>query len=365
MKKVSAFIITMFFIFFIIFLSIKMSKKAKHMLSLLNNQSEIIFLSDKIQNKIKYKDKLIDLKIEDILIIKKNVKIYQWIETKKLLNKIGSYIYDYEKKWSDNFIDSKKFNDKTKNNYQKNANTYKNEIIFPNFIITEKDNYEINKIYFENKVKLKPFIFNEPNIVFYGAPIKKSYDLKYKEEENFTDLDLFVATKEKKVAKKELDKFFVVNNQTIFNGIDFKNPEIGDVKITYEVFSPDYISFLGKIKNKKLIPYENFIMVDFISKSKNTMIKKLKTQFISEISIYIILIYFALYFIVTNIRGELKSISINTIPFINEYCIFGDKNHIILLFISIILSIILKLYIIILISTIILYVNRQIDYYSI
>lgn len=365
MKKILVFIITLFFTFFIIFLSIKMSKKAKNMLSLLNNQNELIFLSDKIQDKIKYRDKLIDLKIDDVLVIKKKVKVYQWVETKKLLNKMGSYIYDYEKKWSDNFIDSKKFNDKTKNNYQKNANTYKNEIIFPNVIITEKDNYEIDKIYFEDKIKLKPFIFNESKKVFYGAPIKKSYDIKYQKEENFTDLDLFVAAKEKKVAKKELDKFYVVDKYTIFNGVNFKNPEIGDVKITYEIFSPEYVSFLGKIKNKKLVPYKNFIVVDFVPKRKDTVIKELKIRFIIEITIFITTLYFILYFIITNMRGELKNISLNIIPFINEYCVFGKKNQIILLFISIILLIILKLYIIILIPIIIFYINRQIDHYSI
>ncbi len=71
-----------------------------------------------------------------MLALRKTVKIYQWIESKKLMNKTGTYVYTYKKEWASNFIDSKKFHDKKKSNYQKNAGVYKSE----NYISREYNN---------------------------------------------------------------------------------------------------------------------------------------------------------------------------------------------------------------------------------
>ena len=274
-----------------------MSNETGKINDLLKNPDQISFIKDKIKNKVNFKDDLIDIEINNMLALRKTVKIYQWIESKKLMNKTGTYVYTYKKEWASNFIDSKKFHDKKKNNYQKNAGVYKSEIIFPENIITKKDGYELDQVYFEDKIKLKKLEFKNTDVVFRGAPIKKSYNIKYEEEETYKDLDSYVAAKERKIAQNDTDRFQVIDKYILFNGYDYENPEVGDVMITYEIFSPDYISFFGKVEDNRLIPYGDFIEVNFTDSDKSKLMKKYKIIFILKLVTFSIVTYISLYFI--------------------------------------------------------------------
>ncbi len=343
-----------------------MSKESKKIGYLLKNLDKISFIKDRIKNKINFKDSLIGVEINDVFALKKNVRIYQWVEDKKLMNKTGAYVYTYRKEWTDNFIDSKKFYDKTKNNYQKNARIYKNEVIFPDGIITKKNNYELDRVYFEKKVKFKKFKFKDKAAVFYGAPIEKTYDIRYEEEETYKDLDSYVAAEERKIAKNDVDKFkVVVDGSILFNGNNYKEPEIGDVEITYEIFSPEYISFFGKVKNGKLVPHGDFIEVSFDNIEKTKLIDKYKGIFLAKFIIFIFLSYLILCYIVDFMQNKIKDLTLKVIPYFNEYFVFGDKNTIIILFFLLHLFFAVRLYLLAIIPIIILYFLRQIDYYSI
>ena len=49
--------------------------------------------------------------------------------------------------------------------------------------------------------------------------------------------------------------------------------------ITYEIFSPDYISFFGKVEDNRLIPYGDFIEVNFTDSDKSKLMKEYKINF--------------------------------------------------------------------------------------
>lgn len=364
-KKIFQFLLFLFLIIFSIIITVKMSKETRKINNLLKNPDQISFIKDKIKNKVNFKDDLIDIEINNVLALRKTVRIYQWVENKKLMNKTGTYIYTYQKDWVNNFIDSKIFHDKTKNNYQKNARVYKSEIIFPDSIITKKDNYELDQVYFEDKIKLKKLEFKNTDVVFRGAPIKKSYNIKYEEEESYKDLDSYVAAEERKIAKNDTDRFQVIDRTTLFNGNDYSNPEIGDVKITYEIFSPDYISFFGKIEDNRLIPYGDFIEVNFNDSDKAKLIKKYKIIFVIKLAIFSTVAYLILYFLIGFIQNNIKNVILNLIPYFNEYLVFGNKNTIVLLFFFFLFPLAIRLYFFSIIPLIVLYFLRQIDYYSI
>ena len=344
---------------------VKMSKESKKITYLLKNPNKFFFLKDKIKNKINFKDNLIDVRINDILALKKNVRVYQWIEDKKLMSKTGAYVYTYRKEWSNNFIDSKEFHDKTKNNYQKNAKIYKSEILFPDSIITKKNNYELDQTYFKKKVEFKKFEFRDPKVVFYGVPLEKTYDIRYEEEETYKDLDSYVASEERKIAKNDTDKFRIIGKSTLFNGDNYREPEIGDVEITYEIFSPEYLSFFGKVGNNKLLPNEGFMEVDFNGLDKPKLIKKYKTIFLVKLAIFVLFTYLMLSCVVDLMQKKITDLVLKIIPYFNEYFVFADKNSIIILLFFMYMFFAIRLYLLIIIPMIILYFLRQIDYYSI
>ena len=364
-KKFLIFFFSIFLVIFSIIIAIKMSKEVYTINDLLKNPDQVSFLRDKIKNKVNFKDEFIDIEIKNVLALRKNVKIYQWIETKKVMKKTGAYVYLYNKDWSDKFIDSNKFHDKTKNNYKKNALVYKSEIMFSENIITKKDGYELDSIYFEDKIKLQKLEFKNMDVVFRGAPMKKSYNIKYEEQETYKDLDSYIAAKEKKIAEKDVDKFKIIDKTILFNGNDYKNPEIGDVKITYEIFSPDYITFFGKIENKMLVPYGNFIEVNFTDTDKKTLIQKYKIKLVIELLIFSVVTYIALFISIKLLRLNNKELILDLVPYFNEYIIFGNIDIIVISLFFILFFIAVRLYILLIIPLILLYYFRQIDYYSI
>lgn len=342
-----------------------MSRESKKITYLLKNPNEFFFIKDRIKNKINFKDNLINVKINDILALKKNVRVYQWVEDKKLMNKTGAYVYIYKKEWSNSFIDSKKFHDKTKDNHQKNAKIYKSEMILPDSIITKKDNYELDQIFFKKKVNFKKFIFKDPKVVFYGVPIEKTYDIRYEEEETYKDLDSYVASEERKIAKNDTDKFRVINGFILFNGDNYKEPEIGDVEITYEVFSPEYVSFFGKVENNKLLPNKDFMEVNFNGLDKTKLIKKYKIVFLVKFAIFMLFNYLILCCTVDLMQNKITDLILKIIPYFNEYFVFGKKNAIIILLFFFYIFFAIRLYLLVVIPITILYFLRQIDYYSI
>lgn len=364
-KKIFLFLVFIFSLYLSIFMTVKMSRETEQIKDLLENPDQISFIKDKIKNKVNFRDDLIDIEINNVLALRKIVKIFQWVENKKLMNKTGSYIYTYKKEWVSNFIDSKTFHDKNKDNYKKNARVYKNEIIFPSSIITKKDGYELDQVYFEDKVKLRKLEFKDTDVVFRGAPIKKVYNIKYEEEETYKDLDSYVAAEERKIAKNDTDRFKVIDKSILFNGDDYKNPEIGDVKIAYEIFSPDYISFFGKIENNRLIPYGDFIEVNFTDSDRRTLVIKYKAKFIIELLLFSVSIYIILFFMIEILQKEIKEFVLNLVPYFNEYLVFGNKGIIVTLFFLLLFFFAVRLYVFSTIPIIFFYCFRQIDYYSI
>ena len=283
------------------------------------------YVNEEIINKTNYKDELLILK--NIAAVKRNIYIY-----KDMSGKRDWYL------------------DKTSESGYNNAYFVLDNI--------KTSNYSLNKKYFENKIKFKQVKFKS-NSIFYGNEIK---NYKYfNDENNYTDLDSYVSSTNKRIAKIKRDKFIVIDDYKLYKGSNYYSPKIGDVLITYYTFSPENLYFFGNFKNLKQNNYKvifdvsnNFFITIFL-KSKVIIIIFL---FINIMLFFIVLLLKKLY--------QLKNFTLNFIPFFNEYFAYSDKFY----FNSVILLIIigfvcLDKYYFAIITLIPLLIKREIDYYSI
>ncbi|MDR0571290.1 MAG: hypothetical protein LBG48_00395, partial [Rickettsiales bacterium] len=76
-----------------------------------------------------------------------------------------------------------------------------------------------------------------PNLIGKGFDSKEIATKREKIESFDNDLDIYVFG-EYKIKK---DIFKQLNNNTLVNSVEINNPQIGDIKMEYEIFSPNYV----------------------------------------------------------------------------------------------------------------------------
>lgn len=366
MRKLLYIIILLFFVSIIILFTYLLSKQCALVISCLNTKNNNFhFIYGKIINKSNFKDDEIDLKIKNILFLKKEVYRYQWIEQKELLKKTNTFNYTYSKQWKPYFADSNKFQDKTKNNYTK-KHFYKSKIIAPNQIILD-NNYSLDAKYIKSNKKKFEIVKFPFNYKTSGKIINKNYNFNYEKREEFADLDSYVSANIKETAVKEKDKFEVFNDYILYNGKDIYNPEIGDTKIIYKTFSPDVVSFLGNVEDNKLTPYNKYISIDFSEKNKDDLLNRIKIKFIIELAIYINFIIYIVDKILSILKNKsMKEITLKVMPYFNEYFVYTKYNKTNNFLITVLLlSIVIQFYYITALASFILIILRNVDYYSI
>jgi hypothetical protein len=342
-----------------------MRESYRNVLMIFRDTDKLFFINDRLKNKIDYVDDELDVKINNIISVKKEVSMYQWNEGKKL-NRNGNFVHSYKKIWSSHYINSDNFYDKNKKNIN-NLKKYKSVVIVPNKLFMMRHGYTLDVKYFKDKIKYKIYDFGGINRVFEGAPVEKEYGFKYEDKGNdYSDPDSYVALVEKSPAIKERERFRLYNN-VLYNGKNIKNPEIGDIKITYKIFSPTFISFFGNIINKELVPYNNEAIFDFdIGKDEKDLMLKYKMIIIAELVIYINIVFFLLDRILFYFRNQLKGFALSCIPYFNEYFAFANENKInTFLVFMIFLGVVIGSIPIILFLFFLLVILRNIDYYSV
>lgn len=348
-----------FLLFFYFFVFLILSFKFDYLvddLVKLKSANGYGIVDDIIINDNKYSDGIVT--INGAIAVKRDVYTYQWREIQKMSNKIGTYKYD--KIWSKNIIDSTKFSDKTKNN-NVGRNLYKSSYFILDNIKTR--NYKIDKKYYEKYIELEPFNF-KTDAVFYGQKIKNKDYFVNSKESYYTDLDIYISDNDKKVAQYDRDVFRVVGNGVLFSGKNYNNPEIGDIVIVYKVFKANKIYFFGEINGTDLTAYKNYFVIDFKDNIHNDVhLFKMKFLFIFIISVNVLMLLIKL---ILGKLKQLKSFTLRRIPFFNEYFSYSNKDYFnIFCLFSITMLILTSLYIFIIIPAILLFIARQIDYYSI
>lgn len=358
LKKILSYFILIVSIYSIYILCVHLNKKINNIEYIKNNIKSYVFIDDNLKKTL-YKDELIEL--EDSIAVLRNVFIYQWIEYKdKDTNK-----YVYNKAWVKGFVNSNNYFDKTKINNCHLNNEYKNINFIANNIKTN-NSIVIDKKYYIDKIKYHPLEFKK-NKIYYGLELNTQNDIK--EDEDYLDPDLYVSSLDKKVALVDREKFKVVgnnNNKILFNGNNFNNPSICDIKIEYKIFNPQKISFFGNIDDNNNKSDNHYYLISFNDNiNLNILIKKEQLYFFGKLLLFTNLIIF-LVSTILNILIYLKDFTLKYIPFLNEYLIFSNKPILNTFIISTILFlIVLNHYIFIIIPLLILFILRQIDYCSI
>jgi hypothetical protein len=249
------------------------------------------------------------LVIPDVLSVKRVARSLQWEEIT-----MGNTVA-YKKVWSQIPINSDNFSDKTKVNPH-NMEKYKNlEAVY---------NVKLQKHFpLERDLVIKKIRYEKPNLD--KIHIKKSFDGKEKivikqNSRNFgVDLDAYVDS-DKKIEK---DTFKLINGNTLVNSVTPLNPQIGDIRIEYLVFSPNFAIVFADI-NKGKTRIKDFIF------TKNAY-DFMQSKFVKAIIIiafvgYSVVIFFIWLFSVNNIKKYAKKFVLNFVPLVNEYLIFSPNR---------------------------------------
>ncbi len=161
---------------------------------------------------------------ETALKLNRTVEMYQWEESKESERRANSgasttttTTYYYKKTWSKNYIDSSNFNQR--NGHENPQMPY------------------ASKLYSANNIKIGAFALTNHFIrqIYQFEP----YPLA---QRNFDTMD------------SNLKKDFILNGDTYFHG-DPTNPDIGAIRISYEIIKPTAISVIGKQDNESIGVY--------------------------------------------------------------------------------------------------------------
>ena len=178
------------------------------------------------------------------------------------------------------------------------------------------------------------------------------------------DLDYYVSSMNKSTVVKSRDKFIAYNN-ILTNSKDIEKPEICDNIIKYRVFNPKNVLALGAVKDKKIVPYDDFILVEFDKSINNKFLIIRKLRFLSVIIVIISLIIFVTSFILYKLRIH-KTFTLKRVPFFNEYLVYSRwSNFNTMCVVSIVLLISVHYTYFIAVPIALLIIAKNIDYYSI
>jgi hypothetical protein len=298
------------------------------------NGDRFVFLHEGIVNRTNFVDSNIHgVVINKIFALRKNVKVYQWVEERRLSKGGTSYVYRYRRQWSDKLVNSDIFQDRSKSNHVDdlvNLKLYKNENLFVKNIITESG-FEIDKKYFTDQIEYRKVLFGNPKAIYRGKVIRRKNRPKSEIKSNYVDLDSYVSdsgVNGRTMADGYQDDFRVIDGYILYNGKDFLNPEIGDVKIEYEVFSPNKISFFGAIRNNRLIPYRNLLEIDSYITERDKFLSKCRVNIIIRLIVIFLLLMIMVDLMFKIIQENLRIYFLHIIPFFGNYFLFGRRKYI-------------------------------------
>jgi hypothetical protein len=301
------------------------------LLKIRNNLNKLIFIEDEIDNRGELRDNILRaVAAADVFALRRKVQLYQWVEDKRLMSGRTAYNYSYQKQWVDKPVNSDKFRDRTKSNHVEQLNNlraYRSETIFVGNIKTKRG-FELDRKYFSNNLSYTGLVFKNPDISYVSSIIRAETEQKSDQNETYTDLDSYVgSTGPKKIISEDrLDKFNIIEGHILYNGIDFSNPNIGDIKIEYEVSSPRKISFLGSVVNKKLIPYRGLVEIDSGVKTVDKFIWRRQLAAIQRIIFISLLLFIVVDLLFKIIQENLRMYFLHVIPFFDKYFLYGGRG---------------------------------------
>jgi hypothetical protein len=195
-----------------------------------NNEDHLVHLSGEVLIDETLIDPLFQVNIYNAIRLRRVVEMYQWQE-KQFENELGNIEYIYEKIWYEHFIDFNEF---------KHPRKYYNPAK-----LLESDDFDVKKA----PVKLGAFTLSDDLIenmahyqhfpmteMSFWKAEDKLQSLLQKQELHFKELHFYE------------ENFYVGNNPTV--------PQIGDLRIKFEVIQPGIISVIAKQVNSNLVSYQ-------------------------------------------------------------------------------------------------------------
>ncbi|MDC0857522.1 TMEM43 family protein [Rickettsiales bacterium] len=227
-----------------------------------NNNNKIIYVSGYANTNNILQDKLFNISV-NALKLKREVEMFQWIETKSTKKKenIGGSVdkittYNYEMQWHDRLVNSQNFKKKDEHKNPESMAFIKRTFSSnPIFI----DDYKLGRVFIDQIVKFTPIDLHDDS--FYSKDYLNNKN-EINEQDVFddqSDVNPSLAVAENKAndnVKQQninLNSKFTIEDNYFYNGSNFDNPDIGDIRIKYSVIEPQNLSVIGKQKNTKKI----------------------------------------------------------------------------------------------------------------
>jgi hypothetical protein len=295
----------------VLIVAVFLIKKETHLMkSLVNAGDKVKIFQEKLKNPSYADPDFDDFIIPNVLAVKRTVYLLQW---KEIITKGGA---EYTAIWSRDFINSDEFVDKTKKNHDHGARYKDLETIY--------SSEQLERLMIGEKQIAKKILYKNPNLR--DLHVNKIFDAKEEVEivqnsiDFGSDLDKYVFDSQ----RVNKDIFKLVDNNTLVNSLNLIKPQVGDIKIEYQIFSPNYVIAFVNMSGKK--PHiENFIFSE-------TMYNFADSKFV-EFSIFAIFIVYsnivfgAWLFVSNSIKKYSKKFVLNSISLINEYLVFGSSYH--------------------------------------
>jgi len=276
------------------------------------NDGELIYTAGRIEAPI-ITDKEFGIKVEAIK-LKRTVETYQWKEektVKKVKNKDGQKVdqatYKYTKIWSPAIINSDNFYLK-KSYINPKEDIYKNKLFLSKLVLLGKF-----KIASELLAEHEEFV--PINISEYISSIKRFSKILNQKSSAF---------------EITYPKEFKVVGSVFYKGKNINNPQIGDVRISFEIVKPFDASIIGMQEDGEIKKYEYgtrelFIAQKGIVETKTILKKFEKNVYKFEIKVVILAIVL-MYIGFLLIKMPFRKI-ILLIPYFGVYIAFSDTKR--------------------------------------
>lgn len=221
---------------------------------------KLVLLSGKIATNDILTDPLLRSGVGNCLSLHRRVEMYQWVEKEhKQTRSQGKntetyYTYSYEKKWSQDYINSSYFNQYKEHlnpspkylQYEKRHSLSKNIRIGVHNITSEKFGFlgspEVLPINYGKVLNLPISAIIKNNSIYYNV---------FKEEKALIAKELYDKKNENAEEEEDDEAFDLEPYQ-----VNPNKPELGDVKISFVVYPVCAATVLGKQNKDSIVPYK-------------------------------------------------------------------------------------------------------------
>jgi hypothetical protein len=324
------------------------------------NNNKLVYASGTITPASETKDEVLEVSTNSLR-LKRKVEVYQWKETTAQVNKPSSY----DLVWSDTLIDSNKFVDREKVNvkeFEYKQEEFSNPSVKIGVLplndqyVSKLSNYKPLSLseLFPDKVK-KPdtIISNLYECVCINTTICPNYN-KVKSVASQLKLEIVKfypqasAYQAKDWRCKKLPDEVISNivrfkngmtleDNYLYKGWDYKTPQIGDTRISYEIVPSGEYSLVGKQLNNSIVAYTsgggNLVANIAAGNVPVNALYKEPTKRGFALQLVLRLIPFALFFVGFRILGKEKSALAKITPLLEKLGNLAEKP----IFISLVL----------------------------